>query len=440
MTDSPFGGCLYEQTAPAPPPTGSLAGDMLADLLVIGAGFTGLSTALHAAERGLDAVVVCAGAIGAGASGRNHGHCVPVMRFDTPEGIRHRLGADRGERFVRLFADAGREVFDLVRRHGIDCEAAPVGTLEVAHAPEALKEVHAQCARYAALGKATVLLNAEQVAHITGCRRYYGGWVHPEGGHLNPLALCRGLAKAAIDAGARIYTESPVRRIAASGGHWLIQCPEGRIVADRIVIATNAHTGSLWPGLGDTYVTLRAYGLATDPLGEDLREQILPGNHNLGDSRPDVHFYRFDRENRLIVGGLVEHRRGRDAVETASLMGRRMAWLYPPLGGIRWRWFWQGTLAVNPDVRPHFYAPAPGIAAVLGYSGRGLSTATAMGRVLADWARGQVADDLPLPTAPIRPVRSRRLLSVLVPRLRGPFNRMRDRRRARRGGREPSPT
>ncbi|MCQ4161550.1 FAD-binding oxidoreductase [Roseomonas sp. GC11] len=410
----------YEDTAPAAPITHTLDGEHDADFVVIGAGYTGLTAALHAASQGARTLLVEAGEIGQGGSGRNHGHCVPVFGFLDPQ-AQPRLAA--------LLAGSGARVFGLIREYGIDCEAAPTGALQLAHSPAAMEGLRRQCAFYARLGRNPVLLDRAEARRLTGSDAFHGGWLHPEGGHLNPLAFARGLARAAMQAGARLFTHSPVLELERLGEGWRLRCAGGSIRARRIGIATNAYTGRLRPPLGRSFFRMTAYGMASEPLPAALRRDLLPGNHNLGDTRPDVRYLRFDSRNRLIMGGLVEGALGRDPARSAAALNARLRTVFPAvfdtLGVLRWPWHWTGELAINLDRQPHLYQPAEGLFALLGYSGRGVPTATALGEVLAMAGLGTPAADLPMPISPLRPLWSAPLLSFLVPRLRGPWNRLR---------------
>lgn len=422
-----FRGNPYEETAPEAPEAPPLAGERRVEFAVIGGGYTGLAAALHAAQAGVETALLEAEGIGHGGSGRNHGHCVPVLGFIDPEGAAARLGPERGARFTALLAGSGAKVFSLVREHAIDCEAAPTGALQLAHSPAAMEGLRRQCAFYARLGRGPRLLDAEEVRRLTGSAAFHGGWLHPEGGHLNPLAFARGLARAAQRAGARLHAASPALRLSRQGGGWRIETPGGALLAARVAIATNAYTGGLAPPLGRSFFRMTAYGLASEPVPAALRARLLPGNQSLGDTRPDVRYLRFDAQNRLIMGGLVETRLGRDPRLTARATAARLAGVFPELAGLRWGWHWSGELAINMDRAPHLYHPAEGLFALLGYSGRGVPTATALGEVLGLAGCGVPAGELPMAVSALRPLAAAPLLSALAPRLRGPINRLKTR-------------
>lgn len=418
-------GSLYEDTAPAAPPTTALSGSHVADFVVIGAGYTGLSAAIHAARRGIKTMVLEAHGVGHGGSGRNHGHCVPVLGFINPREAIEKLGQDRGERYTRILADSGARVFSLIRDYGIDCEAAPTGALQLAHSAKAMASMQRQHAFYESLGKKPVLLDRADAIRLTGSQSFHGGWLHPDGGHLNPLAYARGLARAAMSEGASVHTNSPVVSLERQRGAWLVTCPQGTIRAKRIGIATNAYTNGLLPPLGRSFFTMASYAIASEPLDAEIRKTVLPGNHNAGDTRPDVRYFRFDASNRLIVGGLLELVRGANFEKTGAFMSRRMRELFPEIGEIKWRWHWSGQLAINMDRQPHLYHPAEDLFALVGYSGRGVPTATALGEVLGEAGCGMPAGELPMEISELKPLAAGPLLSVLVPRLRGPINRIR---------------
>ena len=406
-------------------------------MAVVGAGYTGLSTALHLAHAGIDVVVVEAEEAGYGGSGRNAGHCSPTFLHHTPDEVIADLGPEFGPRMVRLQADSAALVFGLIRDYGIDCEAAQNGIVNPAHTPGAFETVRARFEHYAALGKPVELWDAAKTAETTGSERYFGAWFHPEGGHLNPLGYARGLARAAISEGAAVHTASPVRRIVPDGTDWRVETEKGSVTAAKVVVATNAYSGDFWPRLDTPFFRLTAFNVATLPLGDNRRGMILPGGQNCIDTRGDTQYMKLDPAGRLVTGSVVNWSRGKEAARTFAHFDRRLAYLFPQLGPVEWRWFWHGHVAMVPRMLPHLYELAPGVAAVLGYSGRGVPTGTAMGVELAKWARGADPRDLALPMEALEPLARRRILSFAVPAVFGPYYRWQDRQSMRRDGLEP---
>lgn len=434
LQDAPIEPSLWYATALPAPTTVPLDNRVAADVCVIGGGYTGLSSALHLAERGLDVVLLEAKEIGNGGSGRNAGHCTPTFHFYEIPAIRKMLGEPFASRLIARQTNAANLVFDLIRRYDIDCEGVQTGYVQAAHAPGVLSKMEARCGYYQSVGKATRLLDRDATAQLTGSPRYYGGWFHPEGGHLNPLGYSRGLARAALSLGARVFTQSPVTAIVAEAGRWRVETARGAVLAGKVICGTGAYTTGFWPGLEKSFSTLGVAVLATQPIGDNLRKVIAPNNNTVVDSRGDAMIYKYNKEGRLVTSAFVEGRRGGDIAFTKALMRDKLKWLLPQLTEVDWQYYWLGALDMQPKTFPRLFDLAPGVVASLGYSGRGVPTGTMMGTVLAEWAMGARREDL---TLPLEPLRSAPLYMNFAPRLFLAWSRFRDQRLARAGGADP---
>ena len=433
---APLEPALWYATAPPAPDTQVLRGTLETDVCIVGAGYTGLSTALHLAERNVDTLVLEAEQIGFGGSGRNAGHCTPTFHFyDFPK-IRAMLGEPYATRLIQRQTDAANLVFDLIRRYDIDCEGVQNGYIYAAHAPSLLPKLEAKMAAYNALGKQTQLFDKAETERQTGSPHYYGAWFHPEGGHLNPLAYARGLARAAISRGSRVFTRSPVTAIEAQGGRWRVLTPQGSVVADKVVCGTGAYTSGFWPGLDKTYKILSVAVLATKPLSGNLRRTITPENRTVVETRGDPLIYKYDKDGRLVTSVFVEGRRGGDAAYTKAFTARKLQWVLPQLDGLQWEYYWYGDLDMQPRTIPRLFDLAPGVVASLGYSGRGVPTGTMMGTVLAEWAMGVPADELTLKPEPLRQAPA---YMNVAPRVFLAYSRWRDQRVAKRDGVQAPP-
>lgn len=409
----------YALTAPPALATRPLQGDVRADIAIVGAGFTGLIAARELAQRGANVILIEASEIGTGGSGRNHGQCIPVFGYLDPK-ILPQKGCD-------LLRDAGQLVFDDIARGQIECEAVQRGTLAAAHSAKGLKRSRAGHAKYAALGKSGDYLSREAVAELTGTDRFMGGGVHQDGGHLNPLAYARGLARVAMEAGAIIHTNSPVTSLRRDGDRWLLGTPEGSISAASVGFATDAYpTGAVPQQFRQSSVIMYSYGLASRPLNAEQRAVVMPSGMNFGDTHRDPMFFRIDRQGRLITGGLAELRRGRNSTYTKNFMTRRLTGLYPVLAGLEWDHHWQGRLTVSSEQRPQLYELGPQLWGLSGYTGRGVPTSAVMGRVLAAaLIDREEAVELWTIRRPAK-IPLRHLIGATVQTFRGPLNKLRD--------------
>jgi glycine/D-amino acid oxidase-like deaminating enzyme len=187
------------------------------------------------------------------------------------------------------------------------------------------------------------------------------------------------------------------------GERWRLSTPAGHVVADQVVLATNAYSDDLWPGFRQTVVPVRSYQMSTVPLGENVRRSMLVGDVALSDTQGDLHFFRFARSGRLVSGGALVIHAGHDA-RLRRRIGARLARVFPQLGEVSFDHLWQGYVGITADRMPHLHELAPGVAAWVGCQGRGVALATILGRELARWLDTRSAADLPLPLSPLRPI------------------------------------
>jgi sarcosine oxidase len=378
----------------------ALSGTAETDVAIIGGGFTGLSAALHLAEAGISTVVLEARHAGFGASGRNGGQVIPGLKYD-PDDLLAKFGPARGQALVGLAGGAADAVFDLVARYGIDCDAQRAGWIQAAHSPRALGPVMNRARQWQARGVAVECLSRDQIAARTGTAIYHGGWLDPRAGSVNPVAYARGLGRAAIAAGARIFENSAALSLEPRGRGWDIRTADGLLHAARVLIATNAHSQGLVDGLDRSILPVQSMLVATDPLPQALRDRLMPGGVVLSETRKLAFYMRQSPDGRMVLGG----RGAVGAVEDPRLMAALEAGLkrtFPELADQPITRRWSGQLALTMDGLPHLHSPAPGLIAMLGYNGRGIALATAFGRMISDW----LAEDREpvFPVTPIHPI------------------------------------
>jgi glycine/D-amino acid oxidase-like deaminating enzyme len=217
---------IWNVVSPPGPDLASLDGDLDTDVVVIGAGFTGLSTALYLTEKDVEVVVLEAVEPGWGASGRNNGQVIPTLTRPDPDTIIERHG-EAGERFVGLLRDSADYLYDVVRRYKLAAEAEQTGWIQPVHTPGRMKIAEHRVAQWSKHGAPVELLDREQVRDLTGSELWHGGWANPTGGHVNPLALSRELARSVVKAGARIFVRTPAQSLRYDNQKWIVETSSG---------------------------------------------------------------------------------------------------------------------------------------------------------------------------------------------------------------------
>ncbi len=403
---------LYADTARPAAAAPPLRRDARTRVAVIGGGFTGLSTALHLARAGVDVTVLEANEPGWGASGRNGGQVNPGLKHE-PEDIERTFGAALGRRMVALSGNAPTRVFDLIREHQIRCDAVQGGTIRAAFTDKSARFLRRATAAWQARGAPVELLEGEALLRATGTDRYRCAALDRRGGAVNPLGYARGLAEAAVRAGAAVHGGTRADRVEPRGDGWAVVTPGGTVVADWLVLATNGYTDDLWPGLRQTVVPLYSGIVATEPLPAAVVRSILPGGPVLYEHEEITVYFRLDAAGRLLMGGRSRQRptEGTDGFGGLQAYARR---LFPALGDARWSHGWNGQLAVTQSHYPHLTAPARNVIACMGYNGRGVAMATVMGGEIARWIGGHPPGELDMPVRPVRPVPFHRFWPVGV--------------------------
>jgi glycine/D-amino acid oxidase-like deaminating enzyme len=399
---------LWELTAPPAPATTALAERLTADVAIVGGGYTGLSAALHLAERGVSVVLLEAIEIGWGGAGRNVGLVNPAQ-WVLPDLFEKHLGPKWGGRLLTLLGNAPYDVFALVERLGLACEAVHHGTLHCGVGRAGVKELEQRCEQWSRRGAPVRLLDARETEARVGSRAYAGALLDERAGTIQPLAYARGLATAAIAAGARLFTSSPVISAERHDGKWVIGTGEGQVVAERVIVATDAYSTGPWADFRAQQVYLPYFNFATEPLAADLAASILPNREGAWDTKQVLSSFRFDAAGRLVFGSVGALRNTGTAIHHAWAE-RAMTRVFPQLKGIRFESSWYGWIGMTSDNLPRFHRPAEGVIAFAGYNGRGIAPGTVLGRTLALHLLGDIAEaDLPLPvskteTRPIGPI------------------------------------
>ncbi|MDY0873607.1 NAD(P)/FAD-dependent oxidoreductase [Dongia rigui] len=388
---------LWAATACPAPAYSQAKPQLTADVAVVGGGYTGLSTALHLARKGRKAVVLEAAEPGWGASGRNGGQVIAGMKATIGD-LAPLFGEDSARRMVVNMGSSAELVFSLIDRYGMNCHAIRGGWLQAAHGEKPYKEtIVPRFEQWRALGVDAQLLDAHQTAAALGVDSapYHAAWRDPRGGVLQPLSYARELARAALQEGADILPRTPVTALRRDGNAWQVTAHGTEIRAGQVVIATNAYTDGLWPGLARAAIPVTSFQMATYPL--DARfDPILPVGMGVTDSRRLLLYFRRDHQRRLVMGGRSPVEDNPRFADAAPLQ-RAIQGLFPELGLPKPEFVWSGKVAITKDRLPHIHHPAPGLHVFMGCNGRGVGLCTMMGQLLADLADGRSAGDVPFP-------------------------------------------
>ncbi|MDL2404150.1 FAD-binding oxidoreductase [Rhizobium calliandrae] len=396
MLNDPRSHGLWEKTAPPAPATGPLAGNISADVVVVGGGYTGLSSALHLAESGTRVVLLEANEIGFGGAGRNVGLInagMWVMPGDLP-GV---LGPIHGERLLELLGNAPRLVMELIEKHGIACELERNGTLHCAVGSEGLKEIEERARQWGKRGAPVTVLDANETALRVGSSAYAGALLDMRAGTLQPLAYVRGLAHAASKAGVVIHTGSNVTAAEKNAGRWIVKTAGGSVSADWIIVATDAYSTGPWEQVRNEQVHLPYFNFATVPLGDNLRKSVLPGREGVWDTKEILSSFRMDQAGRLVFGS-VGALRNTGLTVHKSWARRSLKKLFPQLGDIAFESEWYGKIGMTDNALPRFHKFAQNVIGFSGYNGRGIAPGTVFGKILSDHVLGKISEaELPLP-------------------------------------------
>ncbi|KJS10223.1 MAG: hypothetical protein VR78_14300 [Hoeflea sp. BRH_c9] len=393
---------VWAATSATPPDCPPLAGDQEVDVVVIGGGFTGLTAALHLAEAGISTMLLEAETPGWGASGRNGGQINPGLKED-PDAVEEHFGPVFGPRAVGLSGNAADFVASLIARHDIDCGFSQRGWVQPVHDKTAMTTITRRVEQWQRRGAPLRLLSRQEASGLLGTEAYLGGMIDERGGQLHPLNYAIGLARAALKAGAMIHGHSRVLSIERQGAGHLLKCRNGSVKAGRVLICTNGYTDEIAPRVKRSVVPIRSIQIATDPLSDNMRRSILPYGHSASDSRRLLLYFRFDADGRFLMGGRGAYTETGLERQFASLKAVTEN-LYPQLEGAPWAYRWGGFVAMTADHYPHLSSPEEGVMAAVGYNGRGVAMATALGKVLADWASGMAEKDLDFPVTRLRPI------------------------------------
>ncbi len=381
----------YTSSAPATELLPELKGSHKTDVCVIGGGYTGLSCALHLAEKGVNTILVESRRIGWGASGRNGGHVGTGQRVDQKT-LEKWLGLERAKRLWDLSLTAVDLVVDLIETHHIDCELGSDNLHFAAkkkHAIEMAEEVeHLQiCYGYNKIK----YLKSESVGAVTSARGFLGA-CHDQGAkHLHPFKYVLGLARAAIDAGSQIFEHTRAIKVTEGTDGVNICCESGEVHAKKVVVACNGYLDSLKPSMARRIMPINNFMVATEPLSNKMVGQINPLRTSMSDSLFIINYWKLSADNRLLFGGGENYTR-HFPTDIKAFVRPYLLKIYPELELTQLDYGWGGTLGITRSRMPDVGCEGFHTYYAQGFSGHGVPTATFAGQILAKAILGDCRD------------------------------------------------
>ncbi len=360
-----------------------------ADVVVVGAGYTGLAAARQLARSGAVTIVLDREHVAWGASSRNGGQVLPGLAVAAATLV-ETMGGTRAREMFELSKQAIAELENLLLDEKIDCHYTRRGHIQAAAKPSHFDEFrHEQSLLARTFDHRVELVPRSSQWTEIGTTAYHGLLIDPSSGALNPAQFAEGLAAAAQRAGARIIENCEVRALQRSGSRWTVATSQGSVDAADVLVATNGHTGRLTPWLQARVVPVGSYAISTDPLPEDLAFDLLPHGRTAFDSKHFLHYFRLTATRRLIFGGRAAFSAPspEGARHAAAILHRDLLRLFPDLAEVRISHGWGGSVAFTRDRLPH--AGRHGVWYALGYGGHGIAMATHLGTTLARRVTGE---------------------------------------------------
>ena len=377
----------YAATADAPGPYPAASGDLTCDVCIVGGGFTGLSAALHLAERGYDVVLLEAQRVGFGASGRNGGQVGTGQRLDQ-DALEKMVGRDDARKLWDMALESVQLVRDIVAKHAPEAGFTD-GILHAMHRPRYVPEDHAYVRKLNEdYGYDLVrTVDRDEMRSLCGSPAYHGGSLDMGGGHTHPLRLAFGMARAAAAAGARMFETSRVTSV-TDGAQVVVKTDTSRITAGHVLWACNGYLGNVESSVAARVMPINNYILATEPLDESFAKSLIRDGHAVADSKFVINYFRLSEDNRMLFGG-AESYGYRFPKDIVKLVSKPMLETYPQLKDTKIDYAWGGTLGITLNRMPHFARLQGNVLSASGYSGHGVAMATLGGKMAAEAIAGQ---------------------------------------------------
>ncbi|PVZ13550.1 MULTISPECIES: FAD-binding oxidoreductase [unclassified Pseudomonas] len=376
----------YAASANPAPARPALREDTEADVCVVGAGYTGLSSALFLLEQGFSVVVLEAARVGFGASGRNGGQIVNSYSRDI-DVIERSVGQQQARLFGEMAFEGGRIIRERVARYNIDCDLKDGGVFAALSAKQ-MGHLEAQQRLWERYGnKRLELLDQRRIREVAGTDQYVGGLLDMSGGHIHPLNLALGEAAAVESLGGRIFEQSGVTRI-DRGANPVVHTAQGKVRAKFVIVAGNAYLGNLIPELAAKSMPCGTQVIATEPLSSDLAASLLPQDYCVEDCNYLLDYYRLSADKRLIFGGGVVYG-ARDPANIESIIRPKLLKVFPQLKQVKIDYAWTGNFLLTLSRLPQVGRLGDTVYYSQGCSGHGVTYTHLAGKIIAEALRGQ---------------------------------------------------
>lgn len=386
MANTAYPPSYYAASANAAPARPVLQETLETDVCVVGAGYTGLSSALHLLEQGFRVVVVEAAKVGFGASGRNGGQIVNSYSRDI-DVIERTVGKRQAELLGAMAFEGGRIIRERVARYNIDCDLKDGGVF-AALTSKQMGHLESQKRLWERYGHTQLeLMDQRRIREVVACDQYVGGMLDMSGGHIHPLNLALGEAAAVESLGGRIFEQTPATRI-DRGPNPVVHTPQGQVKAKFVIVAGNAYLGNLVPELSAKSMPCGTQVVTTEPLDDELAHSLLPQDYCVEDCNYLLDYYRLTRDKRLIFGGGVVYG-ARDPANIEAIIRPKMLRAFPQLKNVKIDFAWTGNFLLTLSRLPQVGRIGDSIYYSQGCSGHGVTYTHLAGKVLAEALRGQ---------------------------------------------------
>lgn len=386
MTHTPYPQSYYAASANPVPARPELQGETETDVCIIGAGYTGLSTALFLLENGFKVTVLEAAKVGFGASGRNGGQIVNSYSRDI-DVIERSVGPKQAQLLGQMAFEGGRIIRERIAKYNIQCDLKDGGVF-AANTHKHMKHLESQKKLWERYGHTQLeLMDAKRIREVVASESYVGGMLDMSGGHIHPLNLALGEAAAVESLGGVIHEQSPAIRV-ERGANPVVHTPNGRVKAKFVVVAGNAYLGNLLPELSAKSMPCGTQVITTEPLADDVAKSLLPQDYCVEDCNYLLDYYRLTSDKRLIFGGGVVYG-ARDPANIEAIIRPKMLKAFPQLKNVKIDYAWTGNFLLTLSRLPQVGRIGDNIYYSQGCSGHGVTYTHLAGKVLAEALRGQ---------------------------------------------------